>query len=70
MGKLIAALLWIAFIVACIAAWVTHIVISLKALFAATTTAATIKAVVILVGGALIAFLGVIHGAGHWFGWW
>lgn len=41
------------------AGWITHIVICLQN-----------EKYVLLVAGALAAPIGIIHGIGHWFGWW
>lgn len=48
---------WIALWVACIAAWITHVVVCIQ----------TSQWLLLIVGG-LIAPVGVIHGWGLWFG--
>lgn len=48
---------WLGFLLACAAAWVTHVVVCIK-------TASWI----LLLFGAVVAPIGVIHGWGIWFG--
>lgn len=57
MTKLIGGLLAIAIWVFGIAAWVTHVIVCIKA-----------SAWVLLVFGCLFFPVGVVHGAGVWFG--
>lgn len=59
MNKLLAGLGlgYLAIVIACLAAWVTHVVICIK-------TASWL----FLIAGALLAPIGVVHGIGVWFG--
>lgn len=50
---------WIGLILASIAAWITHVVVCIKA-----------SAWLFLIAGAIAAPVGVIHGIGVWFGAW
>lgn len=49
----------LAFFVACASAWVNHVVICIQE-----------ERWGFLIAGALAAPVGMIHGAGRWFGWW
>jgi hypothetical protein len=59
MGKLLAGLGlgYIAVFFACVAAWITHVVVCIKA-----------ASWIFLLAGAIFAPVGVIHGIGVWFG--
>lgn len=61
MGKLLAGLgfAWLAIVLTSIAAWFTHIVVCILA-----------KTWGLLIAGAIVAPIGVIHGIGYWFGIW
>lgn len=50
-------LVWIAFWIACIAAWITHIITCIQT-----------EQYLLLIAGGLIAPIGVVHGWGLWFG--
>ncbi|QPI18085.1 hypothetical protein POP15_037 [Pectobacterium phage POP15] len=59
MNKLLAGLGlgWLALVIASFAAWITHVVVCIKA-----------ASWVFLVAGAIFAPIGVVHGIGVWFG--
>lgn len=61
MNKLLAGLGlgWMAIVLTCIAAWLTHIVVCIKA-----------STWLLLIAGAILAPIGVVHGIGVWFGVW
>lgn len=61
MNKLLAGLGlgYIAIVIASIAAWITHVVVCIKA-----------ASWGFLIAGAIFAPIGVIHGVGVWFGIW
>lgn len=50
---------WIGLLLTSIAAWITHVVVCIKA-----------SAWLFLIAGAIAAPVGVIHGLGVWFGAW
>jgi len=50
-------LVWVGIWLACVAAWITHVVVTIKT-----------SAWVLLAIGAIIFPVGVIHGVGVWFG--
>lgn len=54
-----ATILWLAFALTCLAAWVTHIIYTIQH-----------HEYLLLIAGALIAPVGTIHGFGIWFGFW
>lgn len=54
----VAAILYLTIFVWSIAAWLTHVVVCLKA-----------GSWGFLIAGAILAPIGVIHGTGIWFGW-
>jgi len=56
-GVILGSLFWIAFTVTNIAAWITHVVITIQA-----------EQWVLLVVGAIFFPIGLIHGWGSWFG--
>jgi hypothetical protein len=58
-GSASGGLLVIALLIASIAAWITHVVVCIKA-----------GSWGFLIAGAIFAPIGVIHGAGCWFGAW
>jgi hypothetical protein len=49
----------LAILITCVAAWITHVVVTIKA-----------GAYVFLLAGAIFAPIGVVHGIGVWFGVW
>lgn len=59
MGKLMAGLGlgYLAIVLACIAAWFTHVIVCIKA-----------ASWLFLIAGAIFAPVGVVHGIGVWFG--
>lgn len=61
MNKLLAGLGlgWMVIVLTCIAAWLTHIVVCIKA-----------STWLLLIAGAILAPIGVVHGIGVWFGVW
>jgi len=50
---------WLALILSPLAAWLTHIIVTIQA-----------QEWVFLLAGAIFAPIGVIHGFGVWFGFW
>lgn len=52
-----AILVWVAIIVGSLAAWVTHVLVCIKA-----------SAWILLAFGCIVAPVGVVHGVGVWFG--
>jgi hypothetical protein len=57
LAKVIAAVALVAFAFANLAAWVTHVIVCIKA-----------SAWILLVFGCIVAPIGIIHGWGVWFG--
>ena len=57
--ELIGVLMWCVFVLVAFAAWVTHIVVCLKAGLWG-----------FLIAGAIAAPIGWVHGVGYWFGAW
>ena len=56
---LVSALLGFGSIGVMVAGWITHIVVCLRE-----------EQFLLLIGGAIMFPVGVIHGIGCWFGWW
>ena len=48
----------VVFFVACVAGWLTHVIHCIRS-----------EEWLLLIGGAIMAPIGVIHGWGLWFGW-
>ena len=57
LGALIAIAFWLSIIIVPLAAWVTHVVVCIKA-----------SAWILLAFGCVVAPVGVIHGIGVWLG--
>ena len=51
--------LWVLIVITAIPAWITHIVVCIRD-----------ETFVLLLAGAIVFPVGVIHGWGCWFGWW
>lgn len=58
-GSSTTALLFLVFFIAVIAAWITHVVVCIKA-----------ASWGLLIAGAILFPIGIIHGGGSWFGIW
>lgn len=56
------------FVLSCLAAWVTHIIVAIGALIGSTSV--SIAYGILLAVGVFMPPVGVIHGFGVWFGAW
>ena len=59
MSDITAGILGFSLILTLVAGWVTHVIICIQA-----------STWILLLTGAIVAPVGVIHGIGHWFGAW